>query len=102
MQYSVLLTRSKKLLKIIMISLRNIPILDFSKAFDTFGHNIMLIKFEYNGIRGVVKDCFSSYVSNKPQAVSLHRSVISDMQTVFLLGASWISPGATLFPYLYI
>ena len=39
---------------------------DFSKAFDTVNQNILFTKLEYyDGISGVVKDWFSSYLSNK-------------------------------------
>ena len=53
-------------------------LLDFSKAFDTVNHNILLSKLEYYGIRGVVKDWFSLYLSNRTQTVSLG-SVNSDI-----------------------
>ncbi|PFX23878.1 Uncharacterized protein K02A2.6 [Stylophora pistillata] len=45
--------------------------LDFSKAFDTLNHEILLAKLEFYGIRGIVKDWFTSYLSNMKQFVSL-------------------------------
>ena len=46
-------------------------LLDFSKAFDTVNHEIFLTKPEFYGIRGIVKDWFTSYLSNRKQFVSL-------------------------------
>ena len=45
--------------------------LDFSKAFDTVPHDIILTKLEHHGIRGSTLDWFRSYLSGRSQYVSL-------------------------------
>ena len=71
--------------------------LDFSKAFDTVNHNILLSKLEFYGIRGVVKDWFSSCLRNRTQTVSID-SVNSDIQTVFCE----VLQGSVLGPLLFL
>ena len=45
--------------------------LDFSKAFDTVNHEILIQKLVYYGIRGLPKKWFCSYLSNRKQFVSI-------------------------------
>ena len=47
--------------------------LDFSKAFDTVDHNILLQKMSLYGIRGTALDWFQSYLTNKYQFVTYNR-----------------------------
>ena len=41
------------------------------KAFYTVDHNILTQKLKYYGVRGIVKDWFSSYLNNREQYVSI-------------------------------
>ena len=55
--------------------------LDFSEAFDTVNHDILIDKLEYCGIRGIGKDWFTSYLENRKQMVTVN-SATSDLVTV--------------------
>ena len=49
--------------------------LDFAKAFDTVDHEILISKLEYHGIRGIAKEWFRSYLSNRDQKVKVAYSM---------------------------
>ena len=43
--------------------------LDFSKAFDTINHDILLYKLENHGFKGIVIDWFKCYLNDRKQLV---------------------------------
>ena len=71
--------------------------LDFSKAFDTVNHEILIHKLEYYGFRGLVKQWFISYLSERRQIVTVN-SVKSAECSV----SCGIPQGSVLGPLLFL
>ena len=46
--------------------------MDLQKAFDTVGHQTLLSKLDYYGIRGISNNWFKSCLSNHKQFVSIN------------------------------
>ena len=72
-------------------------ILDFSKAFDTVNHAILLQRLEEYGVRGLPLKWFDSYLSNRKQYVSLQNAKSSE-QTI----TCGVPQGSSLGPLLFL
>ena len=49
--------------------------IDFTKAFDTVRHDILLKKMNYYRIRGIILDWFQDYLSNRTQSTKFFTSL---------------------------
>ena len=70
--------------------------LDFSKAFDTVKHDILLKKLEHYGIRGNVNSLFRNYLSNRKQLV-----FTSDIESELMDIRDGVPQGSVLGPLLF-
>jgi len=71
--------------------------LDFAKAFDTVDHNILLMKLQHYGIRGISLSWFRSYLNNRTQVVK-YNNEISNKKNV----TCGVPQGSILGPLLFL
>ena len=71
--------------------------LDFVKAFDSLGRNVLFAKLEYYGIKGLALNWFKNYLSDRKQCVK-YRGVESELLTTRYGTAQ----GSVLGPLLYL
>ncbi len=71
--------------------------IDFSRAFDTINHNILLQKLENYGIRGKMLDLLQSYLSDRKQYVSY-----GGINSTLLNLTCGVPQGSVLGPLLFI
>ena len=71
--------------------------LDFSKAFDTVNHNILLSKLHTYGIRGIPLKWFTSYLHNRTQLVKIDEFE-SSMETI----TCGVPQGSNLGPLFFL
>jgi len=71
--------------------------LDFSKAFDTVKHDVLIRKLDYMGVRGLALDWFQSYLCNRKQYVDIGGHV--SVNSVVRMG---VPQGSILGPLLFL
>ena len=72
--------------------------MDFSKAFNTVNHEILMSKLQHNGIRGVMLRWFKSYLSNSKETICLSQK----LQLLYVKHKLGVPQGLMLGPVLFL
>ena len=71
--------------------------LDFTKAFDTVNHNILISKLENYGIRGIALNWFKSYLADRTQVVKINNVYSNELKITCS-----VPQGSVLGPLLFL
>ena len=71
--------------------------IDFTKAFDTVKHDILLQKLHYYGIRGIIHDWFRDYLFHRTQSTKFYNSVSASLPIHY-----GVPQGSVLGPILFL
>ncbi len=71
--------------------------INFTKAFDTVKHDILLQKLKHYGIRGIIHDWFQDYIQNRTQSVKNLNHISSPHLIQYT-----VPQGSVLGPLLFI
>ena len=72
--------------------------IDFSKAFDTIKHEILLSKLSHYGIRGIALDLICDYLTNRKQFVFYDNDCYSQLSDISI----GVPQGSVLGPLFFI
>ena len=75
--------------------------LDFSKAFDTLDHKMLLSKLKHYGVNGISYNLLSTYLTNRKQYVQFESSCSEMLDTQYGLPQGSIYPWTSLIYYIY-